>query len=81
MITLNSLQALPFYGLDDREFHIVNGSSCSQLENLKDLDLYDILPNPDKFDEADPDHMLIFPQSYYYDIPSLNKSHHIPSLQ
>ena len=40
------------------------------LINVKDLDLYNMLPNPDKFDEADPDHMLINPESYYHDIPS-----------
>ena len=28
------------------------------MDNLKDLDLYNLLPNPDKFDDADPDHIL-----------------------
>ena len=32
-----------------------------------------MLPNPDKSDDADPDHILINPQSDYYDISSLNK--------
>ena len=44
-----------------------------QIDNLKDLDLYNLLPNPDKSDDADPDHILINPQSDYYDISSLNK--------
>ena len=71
----NSLQALPFHDLDDREFHIRNGSCHLQIDNLKDLDLdlHNLLPNPDKSDDADPDHILISPQSDYYDIPSLNK--------
>ena len=69
----NSLQALPFHDLDDREFHILDGSCHLQIDNLKDLDLYNLLPNPDKSDDADPDHILINPQSDYYDISSLNK--------
>ena len=44
-----------------------------QIDNLKDLDLYNLLPNPDKSDDADPDHILINPQSDYYNISSLNK--------
>ena len=48
----NSLQALPVHDLDDREFHILNGSCHLQIENLKDLDLYNLLPNPDKSDDV-----------------------------
>ena len=71
----NSLHALPFHAhdLDDREFHILDGSCYLQIDNLKDLDLYNLLPNPDKSDDADPDHILINLQSDYYDISSLNK--------
>ena len=69
----NSLQALPFHDLDDREFHILDGSCQLQIDNLKDLDLYNLLLNPDKSDDADPDHILINRQSDYYDISSLNK--------
>ena len=36
----NSLQALPFHDLDDREFHILHGSCHLQIDNLKDLHLY-----------------------------------------
>ena len=32
-----------------------------------------MLPNPDKSDDADPDHILINLQSDHCDIPSLNK--------
>ena len=31
----NSLQAVPFHDLDDREFHILNGSCHLQIDNLK----------------------------------------------
>ena len=69
----NSLHSLPFHDLDDREFHFPDGSCHLQIDNLKDLDLYNLLPNPDKSDDADPDHILINPQSDYYDISSLKK--------
>ena len=36
------------------------------------LDLYKLLPNPDKNDEADPDLMFINPQSEYYDALKLD---------
>ena len=55
----NSLQALPFHDLDDRKFHILDGSCHLQIDN--------------KSDDADPDHILINPQSDYYGISSLNK--------
>ena len=73
MMIINSLQELPFYNLDNREFHLLNGTSHLQLENLKDIDIYNMISNPDKADKADPDNMFINPQSNYYDIPSLNK--------
>lgn len=50
----------------DRSCHL-------QIDNLKDLDLYNLLPSPDKSDNAGPDHILINPQSDYYDISGLNK--------
>ena len=36
------------------------------------VDLYKILPNPDKFDESDPDLMLSTPRSEYYSITDAN---------
>ena len=36
------------------------------------VDLYKILPNPDKFDESDPDLMLSTPSSEYYSITNAN---------
>lgn len=36
------------------------------------LDLYDLNPNPDKFDDSDPDIMLSNPISNYYSLEKLN---------
>ena len=38
-----------------------------------DLDLFNILPNPDKFDDKDPDNMLNCPHSDYYSLTHLNQ--------
>ena len=62
----------PFNDLDEREFRFVIGSS-----NINDLiscgiHLYNILPNPDKFDESDPDLMLSTPISEYYSVTDAN---------
>ena len=53
----------PFNVLDEREFRFVLGSG-----NVKDfinsgVDLYNILPNPDKFEESGADLMLSTPSS------------------
>ena len=45
----------------------------SWLDRRHDLDLYDLLPNPNKFDECDPDLMLNTPCSEYYSVRSFNK--------
>ena len=49
---MNSLQHLPFYSLNDREFNIVNGSWSVQFNQLIDTDLFNLISNPDK---SDPD--------------------------
>ena len=69
---MNTLQFLPFYNLDDREFSFAVGKWSRHISELMELDLYNLLPNPDKNDEADPDLMFINPQSEYYDIPKLD---------
>ena len=69
---MNTLQFLPFYNLDDREFSFTLSNWSRQLHGLMELDFYNLLPNPDKNDEADPDLMFINPQSEYYDIPKLD---------
>ena len=62
----------PFNDLDEREFRFVLGSgNVSDFIN-SGVDLYKILPNPDKFDESDPDLMLSTPSSEYYSITDAN---------
>ena len=61
---------LPFFYLTDREFHAMVGSWP---DRRHDLGLYDLLPNPNKFDECDPDLMLNTPCSEYYSVRSFNK--------
>ena len=50
---MNTLQLLPFYELDDRESSFVNHFWSRQLHELVESDLYNLLPNPDKNDEAE----------------------------
>ena len=66
----NVSSCLSFYDLTDREFHAMVGSWS---DRRHDLDLYDLLPNPNKFDECDPDLMLNTPCSEYYSVRSFNK--------
>ena len=40
----------------------------------RNIDLFDIVPNPDKFDERDPDAMLNSPCSQYFSFNKLNTS-------
>ena len=62
----------PFNDLDVREFRFVLGSgNVSDFIN-SGVDLYKIPPNPDKFDESDPDLMLSTPSSEYYSIADAN---------
>ena len=66
----NTQQSFPFASLDDRQFKSLFSSSSRELDT--DLDLYNILPNPDKFDESDPDHMLTNVVSDYCSIDKIN---------
>ena len=54
------------------EFSFVIGSWTGQFDELITSDLYNLLPNPDKNDEADPDSMFINPQSENYSVSKLN---------
>ena len=66
----NVSSCLPFYGLTDREFNAMVGNWP---DRRHDLDLYDLFPNPNKFDECDPDLMLNTPFSEYYSVRGFNK--------
>ena len=71
---MNSLQVLPFYNLNDREFNLVNGIRSVQFSQLMDTDMFNLISNPDKSDEIDPDLMLTIPMSNYYSISQINNS-------
>ena len=62
----------PFNDLDVREFRFVLGSGNVNDFINSGVDLYKIPPNPDKFDESDPDLMLSTPSSEYYSIADAN---------
>ena len=69
---MNTLELLPFYDLDDREFIFVSSILFIKSHEVMESDFYNLLPNPDKNDEADPDLMFINPQSDYYSISKMN---------
>ena len=71
---MNSLQVLPFYNLNDREFIFANGSWSTPFSQLIDTDLFNLISNPDKSDEIDPDLVLTIPMSNYYSISLINSS-------
>ena len=58
--------------LSDAEFNAVIGN-WNRMTLTTDLDLFNILPNPDKFDDKDPDNMLNCPHSNYYSLNQLNQ--------
>ena len=47
-------------------------SSIAPFENDPDLDIYQLIANPDKFDDNDSDNMLISPVSNYYSADKIN---------
>ena len=57
---MNSLQVLPFYNFNDQEFNLVNGIRSVQFSQLMDTDMFNLISNPDKSDEIDPDLMLAY---------------------
>ena len=67
-----SLQALPFYNLNDQQLNIVNGLWSVQFNQLIDADLFNLISNPDNSDETDLDLILTIPISNYYSISQIN---------
>ena len=67
---------MPFYNLNDREFNIniANSLWSVQFSQLIDTDLFNLISNPDKSDETDPDLMLTIPMSNYYSISQINNA-------
>ena len=66
-----TVSILPFSSLSDWDFnHLLGNWSAPNLDEINDL--YNLLPNPDKADESDPDLMPVSPCSEYYSIKKLN---------
>ena len=63
---------MPFYNLNDREFNITNSLWSVQFNQLIDTDLFNLISNPDKSGEIDPDLMPTISMSNYYSIPQIN---------
>ena len=68
---LNYCRYLPFFNLFYAEFNTVIGNWHYDLDI--DLDLFNILPNPDKFYDKDPDNIHNCPQSNYHSLTHLNQ--------
>lgn len=62
---------LPFSHLDDGEFQSVIRCWSVDSSELK-TDLFDLITNPDKFDECDPDHILPLPSSDHKSLSEMN---------
>ena len=76
---MNELQLIPckfchFYNLNNREFDIANSLWSVQFNQLIDTNLFNLISNPDKSDETDPDLMLTIPMSDYYSISQINNT-------
>lgn len=69
----NYLMQFPFSNLTDSEFRAVTASWHFDLSNCS-TDLFDIILNPNKFDDRDSDTMPSSPSSKYYTINKLNNS-------
>ena len=69
---VTTLQVLASVILMTGEFSFVIGNWTGQFDELITSVLYNLLPNPDKNDEADPDSMFINPQSENYSVSKLN---------
>ena len=62
---------LPFFHLPDSEFNALIGNWDYVFTS--DLDIYNVIQNPDRFDERDCDLMLCTLNSEYYSLPMLNQ--------
>lgn len=67
-----SLKSLPFYNLTDQEFNAFLGTFSREIDEI--IDLFNVISNPDKFDDTDPDLMLEFPFSNYLSMEEMNKT-------
>ena len=66
-----TVSILPFSSFSDKYFnYLLENWPVPNLDEINDL--YNLLPNPDKTDESDPDLMLVSLWSEYYSIKKLN---------
>ena len=65
---------LPFSHLDDREFQSVIGCWSIDPSKLKTY-LFDLITDPDKFDECDPDRILPLPSSDFYSVYEMSSTY------
>ena len=66
---LSTLQSL------GREWISICNNGCWSIDPSKlKTDLFDLITNPDKFDECDPDHILPLPSSDYYSVSEMNST-------
>ena len=66
---LSTLQSL------ERPWISVCNNGCWSIDPSKlKTDLFDLITNPDKFDECDPDHILPLPSSDYYSVSEMNST-------
>ena len=66
---LSTLQSL------ERPWISVCNSGCWSIDPSKlKTDLFDLITNPDKFDECDPDHILPLSSSDYYSVAEMNST-------
>ena len=69
----NLCDCLPFSHLDNREFQSLIGCWSIDPSKLK-TDLFDLITNPDKFNECDTDHILLLPSCDYYSVSEMNST-------
>ena len=66
---LSTLQSL------ERPWISVCNNGCWSIDPRKlKTDLFDLITNPDKFDECDPDHILPLSSSDYYSVAEMNST-------
>ena len=62
-------EELPFNNLTHQQFNAIIGNWSREI----DIDLYQLIPNPDKFDENDSEIMLNTPVSNYCTVDDMQK--------
>ena len=69
---ISDLQYLPFFNVSNQELQAISGTWSCEID--EELDLYNILPNPDKTDQNDPDLILNIPTSNYFSLSRIYRA-------